>query len=216
MTATDTHKQLYQAVTDSGLTQKEWYRTIYLFSDHWKELRALALNTHGKICHACRATSRLDVHHLRYRNIFDVQVSDLQILCRSCHDKEHAVTPKRSKPKTRTLSQEEKKLAKTARRRERKAIRKKEAAALLEKKAAIKRAKWRKDVASGITKTLAPSQKAHAKYSAQLHAALPILLKEIADTKNKIKQKPSQCLCARLDSIQKRVLRVESLLHRIR
>lgn len=213
MPASDSHQKLHQAVTDSGLTMREWYRTVYLLSDHWRELRTQALTTHGKICHSCQSVKCLDVHHLRYRSIFDVKVEDLQILCRPCHEKEHSSPPKRSQPETRTLSQEEKKLAKTARRRARKDIRKKEAVAQLAKKAAVKRTKWRQDVEAGIAKTLAPSRKAHAKYLEQLRAALPVLLKEKADTKNQIKQKSSPCLIARLASIQKRVARVESLLH---
>ena len=72
-----------------NLTHREWYRNIYLNSSHWKTLRQEALNFHGRHCAKCPESVRLDVHHLEYRQIFDVQVSDLQILCRSCHEKEH-------------------------------------------------------------------------------------------------------------------------------
>ncbi len=37
----------------------------------------------------CGTRKRLDVHHLNYKNIHDVTVDDLQVLCRKCHNKEH-------------------------------------------------------------------------------------------------------------------------------
>lgn len=81
-----------------GLPRKVWYRTIYLHSEHWKTLRLHALDHHGRKCHNCPSTRFLDVHHLRYSSIYDVTVDDLQILCRTCHDKEHAPT---KHPKTK-------------------------------------------------------------------------------------------------------------------
>lgn len=71
------------------LTRREWYRIVYLQSDHWKALSAAARNHHGKQCAKCPRTKRLDVHHLNYRNIYDVTVDDLQVLCRPCHKREH-------------------------------------------------------------------------------------------------------------------------------
>lgn len=69
---------------------QRWYREVYLHSEHWKNLRIQAFKEWGRHCHRCPATSRLDVHHLRYRNLYDVTVQDLQILCRKCHEREHA------------------------------------------------------------------------------------------------------------------------------
>jgi hypothetical protein len=89
--------RLQSEITSSGLTRKEWYRTIYLRSDHWKELRAQAFEAHGRKCAKCPSTTNLDVHHLRYGLIFDVTPKDLQILCRPCHDKEHAPAPQKPK-----------------------------------------------------------------------------------------------------------------------
>jgi hypothetical protein len=77
-----------------GLSRRDWYRTIYLKSGHWRELRSRALEHHGRKCHKCPATRKLDVHHIRYSSIYDVEVTDLQILCRTCHDKEHLPAPK--------------------------------------------------------------------------------------------------------------------------
>lgn len=68
---------------------QRWYREVYLFSEHWKNLRIQAFKEWGRHCHRCPATTRLDVHHLRYRRLYDVTVQDLQILCRKCHEREH-------------------------------------------------------------------------------------------------------------------------------
>lgn len=69
---------------------QKWYRNVYLHSDHWLDLRAekLALNT---FCEQCGGAGPYDVHHRRYRNIFDCSVGDLVTLCRKCHKAEHAV-----------------------------------------------------------------------------------------------------------------------------
>ena len=64
----------------------------YLQSQHWRSLRLAAFRTYGRKCHRCPATSRLDVHHLRYRHPWTATVvSDLQILCWRCHAAEHGI-----------------------------------------------------------------------------------------------------------------------------
>ncbi len=77
---------------------REWYRETYLKSKHWAELRARKLKA-NPVCERCPSTQKLEPHHVNYRNIFDVQLSDLETLCRRCHDKHHEVngTPKREK-----------------------------------------------------------------------------------------------------------------------
>lgn len=81
--------QLRYAVSLSGLSMREWYRTVYLASAHWQNLRARVFESQGRLCAKCGATRVLDVHHLNYHHIFDVQPLDLQVLCRSCHENEH-------------------------------------------------------------------------------------------------------------------------------
>lgn len=73
--------------TEWTTDHREWYRTVYLESDHWAELRGRKLKA-NPTCERCprRAT---DVHHVNYRNIFDVELTDLLSLCRPCHDAEH-------------------------------------------------------------------------------------------------------------------------------
>jgi len=66
----------------------------YLQSDHWKNLRARkrasVTKSVGKCrCAICASTERIETHHLRYRNIYDVQLDDLRLLCRECHQTAH-------------------------------------------------------------------------------------------------------------------------------
>ncbi len=81
-----------------SLTMREWYRSVYLSSPHWLDLRIRAKAKYGNRCR-CGAGG-CDVHHINYRNIFDVTVEDLMVLCRSCHKAEHGNEKiKRNKPK---------------------------------------------------------------------------------------------------------------------
>jgi 5-methylcytosine-specific restriction endonuclease McrA len=82
--------------------KREWYRTVYLKSDHWKALRARKLVQCGS-CEKCGSTNCLDVHHLRYKKLFNVELEDLLTLCRICHAEEHerleALRPKEFRKK---------------------------------------------------------------------------------------------------------------------
>lgn len=55
----------------------------YLKTDDWKEKRKNKLSK-KKLCGVC-ADPVVDIHHLNYRNLLDVQQSDLRRLCRRCH-----------------------------------------------------------------------------------------------------------------------------------
>lgn len=67
---------------------RTWYRTEYLKSSHWEQLRTKKLSrTKGK-CAICGNAAR-DVHHLDYKSIFDVSTIDLRLLCRACHNDCH-------------------------------------------------------------------------------------------------------------------------------
>jgi hypothetical protein len=89
MNASEAKAKRDAMVRESGLSGREWYRKVYLHSDHWSELRSARLFAAGFQCEKCQKTGTLDVHHLRYRSIFNVTVDDLQALCRSCHNAEH-------------------------------------------------------------------------------------------------------------------------------
>lgn len=75
---------IYGPITDN---RKQRYR-IYLNSEHWKNLRQEKLEKNPR-CEKCGRSTCLDVHHLVYRDLYDVTLKDLQTLCRSCHNKEH-------------------------------------------------------------------------------------------------------------------------------
>lgn len=58
----------------------------YLKSPHWKSLRALKIKQHGNYCNRCRSSKRIQVHHLIYRHPWELALlSDLEVLCKSCH-----------------------------------------------------------------------------------------------------------------------------------
>jgi 5-methylcytosine-specific restriction endonuclease McrA len=67
---------------------KYFYRNVYLHSDHWKNLRKEKL-VQISICEKCKTIHNLDVHHINYKGLYDVKLSDLQVLCRKCHEEEH-------------------------------------------------------------------------------------------------------------------------------
>ena len=76
---------------------RNYYRNVYLKSDHWKFLREEKLAKTSS-CEKCGTKSLLDVHHKNYRELYDVKLTDLQTLCRLCHDKEHLKKQKSKKP----------------------------------------------------------------------------------------------------------------------
>ena len=65
------------------------YRDEYLNSEHWNELRERKLKE-TPLCETCGSKFRVEPHHINYRNLYDVQLSDLKTLCRSCHTKIHS------------------------------------------------------------------------------------------------------------------------------
>lgn len=75
---------------------RQFYREEYLKSDHWKNLRYCKLQQ-VCYCEMCDNTSTLDVHHINYKNLYDVELEDLMVLCRKCHVKVHDDVPNVSK-----------------------------------------------------------------------------------------------------------------------
>jgi hypothetical protein len=71
-----------------GNRNKSYYRNVYLQSEHWKNLRKEKLEK-NPVCEDCGTPFSLDVHHKQYRDLFDVRITDLETLCRICHNKEH-------------------------------------------------------------------------------------------------------------------------------
>lgn len=73
-----------------SVEKKHFYRFEYLRSEHWKDLRISKLASVDAVCARCcvRDTSN-DVHHIRYKSLYDVELIDLIVLCRHCHDLVH-------------------------------------------------------------------------------------------------------------------------------
>ncbi len=68
--------------------KRDYYRKEYLKSDHWRALKKRKLSVNNN-CERCQSKKSLDVHHLDYKNLYDVELTDLETLCRKCHLKEH-------------------------------------------------------------------------------------------------------------------------------
>jgi hypothetical protein len=75
------------------VSKREAYRE-YLQSPDWKAKRSQKHARSSGRCAVCRAGEYIDVHHLEYRNWVDVQMSDLRLLCRRCHDVAHLLMRK--------------------------------------------------------------------------------------------------------------------------
>lgn len=61
----------------------------YLKSAHWLQLKESLFKQLGKRCFACRSFYEIDVHHLRYRELYNVLRGDLIPLCHDCHQIAH-------------------------------------------------------------------------------------------------------------------------------
>ena len=67
-------------------TRKE-YRLEYLKSQEWKTLRDQIMST-SPDCQCC-GYKAIDLHHMVYRNIVDIKLTDLLPVCRNCHNLIH-------------------------------------------------------------------------------------------------------------------------------
>jgi hypothetical protein len=69
-----------------------WYRNTYLQTDHWRALRTEVICIAIHRCQCCGTTDddvNLDVHHLTYERLGFEIPSDLEVLCRKCHNLKH-------------------------------------------------------------------------------------------------------------------------------
>ena len=84
------NETLTQSIKESGCSNmRSWYREFYLKSEHWINLRSSKLESTGRLCEKCGSKKQVQVHHLNYKKIFDVELTDLQVLCGPCHRTEH-------------------------------------------------------------------------------------------------------------------------------
>lgn len=76
------------AKEQGAFTRREWYRWVYLKSDHWLALRRSKLDQDPG-CQKCRLAPAQQVHHVNYRSFYNVTLSDLLSVCNRCHAKMH-------------------------------------------------------------------------------------------------------------------------------
>ena len=60
----------------------------YLESEDWKKKRRKKF-ARKRRCGICGSTENLNVHHINYGNLYDVEMSDLRVLCERCHKLAH-------------------------------------------------------------------------------------------------------------------------------
>jgi hypothetical protein len=60
---------------------------IYIQSPHWELKRRQVIVNSDSECEHCGSKSKLTVHHIHYRSLFNEELSDLMCLCWTCHKK---------------------------------------------------------------------------------------------------------------------------------
>lgn len=93
----------------------------YLKSKEWSIIKIELYNSRGRKCERCGNKNRLHIHHKTYKNIFNEEPSDLEILCSICHEKEHGIVvkgkvkylPSRAEPTPKRIERKFKKNKKT-------------------------------------------------------------------------------------------------------
>lgn len=82
---------------DTDLIAFRYLKTRYLHSPEWQLKRKQALTRAHYQCEQCSDPNNLEVHHRVYHRIPHESLSDLVVLCRSCHQ---AIHDKYGYPKT--------------------------------------------------------------------------------------------------------------------
>ena len=63
----------------------------YLQSSQWQEIRDKLFEARGKQCNRCKSLQNIQVHHKTYDRLGQEKLTDLEVLCSACHQKEHGV-----------------------------------------------------------------------------------------------------------------------------
>lgn len=63
----------------------------YINSPEWKRKRAEKYKQAGRTCVDCGSHTFLSVHHKNYKRLGREFLSDLEVLCRTCHEGRHSV-----------------------------------------------------------------------------------------------------------------------------
>jgi 5-methylcytosine-specific restriction endonuclease McrA len=62
---------------------------VFLATNYWRNLRERAFEELGRSCRRCGQTEFLHVHHKTYERLGRERISDLEVLCRRCHQTKH-------------------------------------------------------------------------------------------------------------------------------
>lgn len=81
----------YAAVVQRMAVQRSGWSSYadYLQSDHWRQVRSLALERADYRCQICNSKFRLDAHHRTYERIGAEFPEDVTVLCHDCHGRHH-------------------------------------------------------------------------------------------------------------------------------
>jgi hypothetical protein len=88
------------------MTKTEYQQ--YLLSDHWLKQRLTAFQHYGNTCNRCDRFAT-DVHHRTYSRLGRELMSDLELLCRKCHEAEHAKDPLKAKARKQSRKRKNRK-----------------------------------------------------------------------------------------------------------
>lgn len=69
----------------------------YINSKEWLDIRIEIHHSRGGKCERCGSTHILQVHHVTYKNLFNEEPEDLELLCSGCHRAEHKINKKGKK-----------------------------------------------------------------------------------------------------------------------
>ena len=74
---------------ENHLIVYRYNKTQYLRSPEWEVKRQQILARASNQCELCQKVTNLQVHHIRYTNLFREPLSDLAALCNICHTAIH-------------------------------------------------------------------------------------------------------------------------------
>ena len=75
----------------------------YINSKEWLDIRIEIHHIRGGKCERCESTYNLQVHHITYKNLFNEEPSDLELLCSGCHIAEHNLNKKGKKKRKKNI-----------------------------------------------------------------------------------------------------------------
>lgn len=83
---------VYSTKDLNQITKKESYHN-WLTSPYWAKQRARVLRIKGRKCAMCKASLRLNIHHISYENAFNqdfkMWINDVVVLCSHHHELFH-------------------------------------------------------------------------------------------------------------------------------